>query len=105
MQHAAVGVAERAVDFRRGHVVQHVEQVGDVEADVERLAGVVDFELFLGFFLLAVGADDAQAVRRQHPAHAAELFVGQDGRALQRLQQHHPAERDVLLVVGRDDAV
>ena len=49
--------------FSAGDIVEHVEQVGDVEADVERVARIADFELFLGFFLLVVGAEDAQAVR------------------------------------------
>ena len=85
-------------------VVQNVEQIGDVEADIERFAGVVDFELFLRFFLLVVGARYAQAAPgREHPAHASEFFVRQDRRALQRLQEQHAVERDVLLVVRRDD--
>jgi hypothetical protein len=35
-------------------VGQHVDQVGDVEADVDGVAAVVDLELFLGLFLLGV---------------------------------------------------
>ena len=44
-----------------GHVVQHVEQVVDVEADVERVAGVLHFDLLLRLLLLGVGGDDLQA--------------------------------------------
>src|SRR5215216_1586843 len=53
-EHAAVGVAKGAMDPLASHVVQHIEQISDVEPHVERLSRVVDFELFLRFFLLIV---------------------------------------------------
>jgi hypothetical protein len=59
-------------------VVQHVEQVGDVETDIERLAIVLDFDLFLRFFLLGVGGHDLQTAVGKHQANAAELLVGQN---------------------------
>jgi len=43
------------------HVGQRVDQVGDVEADLDGVAAVVDLQLFLGFFLLGVAGRDAQA--------------------------------------------
>ena len=67
--------------------MQHVQKVGDVEPDIERLAFVRDFQLFLGFLLLAVGADDLQLVGAEHETHAAEFLVRKNRRALQRLQK------------------
>ena len=80
-------------------------EVGDVEADVERVALVVDGQLFLGLFLLAVRADDLELVGAEHDAHAAEFLVGQDGGALQRGQELDAVELDVLAWPDRDHAV
>ena len=44
-------------------VGQHVDQVGDVEADLDGVAVVVDLELFLGLFLLGIARGDAQQRR------------------------------------------
>jgi hypothetical protein len=52
---------------------EDVEQVVDVEADVERIALVVDLELLLGFLLLAVRADDFQLPLSEHETHAAKF--------------------------------
>ena len=49
-----VGVAKGKAHLVDRDVVQHIEQVRDVEADIERIALVVDFEFFFGFFLFAV---------------------------------------------------
>src|SRR5580765_5160363 len=86
-------VAEGAFDVVAADVVQHIEQVVDVEADVERVAAIFHFHFLVRLFLLGVGGDDLQAAVGQHPAHAAELLVRQDCRALQRLAQRlaaHP---------------
>ena len=63
-QRAGIGVGKAALDGLGGDVVEHVEQVGDVEADVERVALVVDFDFFLRFFLLGVGGEDLRGCRR-----------------------------------------
>src|SRR5437867_4865049 len=51
-ERAGRGVAERAFQFITGHVVQHVEEVVHVEADVERVAGVLHLELLLRLLLV-----------------------------------------------------
>ena len=86
------------------HVVQHVEQVIDVEADVQRISLVADLDRLLGLFLLGVGGDDLQAAVGQHPAHAAEFLVRQDRGAHQRLAQRFAPDRKLVLVPHRNDA-
>src|SRR5262245_1970128 len=104
-QRAGSGVAEGALDFRALHVVQHVEEVVDVETDVERVARILDLDLLVRLLLLGVGGHDLQAVVRQHPAHPAELLVGQDRGAQQRLAQRLPVEHQLVLVPRGDDAL
>ena len=53
---------------RARHVVQHVEQVVDVEADVERIACVLHLELLLRLLLLGVGGDDLAGCPRPAPS-------------------------------------
>ena len=86
-ERARVGVAEGELDLFHRHVLEHVEQIVDVEANIERIALVIDLELLLGLLLLAVRADDLQLPGPQHETHAAELFVRQDRRPLQRREQ------------------
>src|SRR5688572_9299384 len=102
-QHAAVRVAESAVDGFAPDVGQHVEEVSDVESDIEGLARVFDLELLLRFFLLIVSARNPQTVPREHPAHAPEFFVRENCCPLERLQQERAAQGDVFLVVRRND--
>src|SRR5688572_25016950 len=102
-QHAAVRVAESAVDGFTPDVGQHVEEVSDVESDIEGLARILDLELLLRFFLLIVSARNSQTVPGEHPPHAAEFLVGEYRGALERLQQQRAAQDDVLLVVRRND--
>ena len=77
----------------------------DVEADFQAFARVGDFQLFAGFFLLAVAACDFQAARGQLQANAAEFFVGENGGAFQRAQQRGAVDDEDFVVVQRDDAV
>ena len=63
-QRRRIGIAQRDVDLVALQVVQHVEQIGDVEADVDAIAAVVDFDFFDRFFLVGVGGADLQAARR-----------------------------------------
>src|SRR5262245_46773486 len=53
-QRARRGVAEGALDLAAGYVVEYVEQVIDVEADVERITGVLDLDFLVRFLLLGV---------------------------------------------------
>jgi hypothetical protein len=46
------------------------------------LAAIIDFEFFFSLFLLAVAADQAQAVLTQYHADTTVLFIGKDGGAL-----------------------
>ena len=46
-QRAGVGVLQLDLDHLLAHVGQRVDQVGDVEADLDGVAAVVDLELFL----------------------------------------------------------
>src|SRR5688500_13956553 len=97
-QRARVGVPHRHRDRGRVHVVEHVEEVGDVEADVERIAVVVDGEALFGLLLLVVRADDRQRPLGEHQAHAADLLVRQDCGAIERLHQARALEVDAVLV-------
>src|SRR5205814_2928789 len=92
-------IAKRTFELAARHVIQHVEQIIDVEADVERLAGVLHFELLLRLFLIGIRGDDLQAAVGEHPAHAAEFLVGQDRRALQRLAQRLALDLQTVLVL------
>src|SRR5262245_56486969 len=100
---AGGSVAESALHLRARHVVQYVEQVVDVEADVERVAAVLHLELFLRLFLLGVGRHDLEHALGEHPAHAAELLVGEDRGARQRLAQRLARGVHLVLVPRRDD--
>src|SRR6266849_7268272 len=100
-EHAAIGVADRAVHVLRVQVVKHIQQIGNVEADIEGLAVVVDVKLFLGFFLLGVGADDLKAAGADHPAHATKFLVRKYCSPLQRLLEQQAIQDEVLLVVRR----
>src|SRR6185295_4147968 len=101
---AGRSIAEQAFDIAASHIVQHVEEVIHVETDVQRVALVADFQRFLGFFLLGIGRDDLEAAVGQHPAHAAEFLVRQDGRAQQRLAQRLARDGQLVLVANRDYA-
>ena len=54
-------------------MIQHIQQVGDIEGDIHRLPGIVDRQVFFGFFLLIVAADDGQGVLGKNQANAAYL--------------------------------
>ena len=84
-QHAAIGITKRTFDIFRADVIQHVEQIGNVETDIERVTAVFNFHFLLCFFLFGIGAGDTQAAAGKQPAHAAKFFVGQNRRALQGL--------------------
>src|SRR5437868_7952435 len=51
-ERARGGIAESAFDGPARDVVQHVEQVVDVEADIQRIACILHLELLLRLFLL-----------------------------------------------------
>jgi hypothetical protein len=104
-ERARVGVLQLDRDHLLSHVGEGVDQVGDVEADLDRIAAVVDLELLHRLFLLGVRGGDAQRPGLEVDAHALELVARQDRSALQALQQRRPAEGDSVLVVLRDDAV
>src|SRR5688572_9691460 len=91
-------VAEGTFDAFAGYVVEDVQQVVHVEADVERIARVAHLELLVRFFLLGVRRDDLQAAVGEHPTHAAEFFVGKDRRAQQRLAQRLARRLQAVLV-------
>ena len=100
-QHAAVRVAERARHLFARQIGQHVEQIGHVKTDVQRFAGIADFDFLECFLLLRVGAGNPQLAVGQRLAHAAELLVGQDGDALQSLLQSTAFDQEILLIIGR----
>ena len=104
-QRRAVAVGQLELHHVLAHVGQRVDQVGDVEADLDRVAAVVDVELVHRFFLLGVVGRHAQGAGLDVQAHALELVAGQDGGALQAGQQRHAAQRDDVLVVLRNHAV
>src|SRR5690606_16191535 len=82
-----IGIAQGDVYVVALQVVQHVEQVGDVKADIDAVAAIIDFDFFHRFFLVGVGGADLQAARRNHAAHTLELVGGHDRGTLQRTQQ------------------
>ena len=43
---------------------------------IKRFAIVLNLQLFLCFFLLAVSTDDTQITRCQYQSHATKLFIG-----------------------------
>ena len=86
-QGRAVAVAELQVDHLLGHIAQHFNQVGDVEADLDHVAAVINVEFVNRFFLLGVAGGDTQGAGFYIQAHTFELVAGQDGGALQRGQQ------------------
>ena len=83
-------------------MVEHVQQVRNVEADVERIAAVIDREPFLGFLLLVVGADDGERILGEDEAHAADLFVREDRGAVERLRERAALQRDLVAMPRRD---
>src|SRR5450830_96488 len=99
-----VGVAQRHIDLVAFQVVQHVQQVRHVEADVDIVATVVDFQFLDGFFLVRVGGRDLQRAGADDAAHALELIARHDGGALQGAQQLVAADGEVVLVALRDHA-
>ena len=74
----AVGIPERKLDGFAVEVIQHIQQIADVETDIERVTAVYNFQLFLCLLLLAIIANDPKVVFCQDEAHAAEFFVRQD---------------------------
>jgi len=87
------------VTFPWRHIAEHVEEVGDVETHIQGVTAEFDFEFLLGLFLLVVAAGNAQTVLGQHPAHAAEFFVGQDGSTLQGALQFISVQCNMLFVI------
>src|SRR3989442_4577797 len=103
-ERAGRGIAERTLQLIARHIVQHVEQVVDIEADVQRIAPIAHLELLLRLFLVGIGRYDLQAAVGQDPAHAAELFIRQDRRALQRLAQRLALPLHPVLGLRPDDS-
>src|SRR6185437_10543146 len=99
---ARVRVAHRDAYCGAIDVVEDVEEVRDVESDVERIAVVFHGEPLFGLLLLVVRADDGEGVLGEHQPHAADLLVGEDRRAVDRLREHGAVERDPVLVRGGD---
>src|SRR5216110_2463261 len=104
-QRARIGVLQFDSNHLLAHVRERVHQVGDVEADLDRVARVVDLELFLRFFLLGIARRNTQGAGLDVDANAFELLARQDRRALQARQQGRAAERHMVPVVLRDHAV
>src|SRR6266850_6044037 len=103
-QRARRRIAERAFHCAARDIVQHIEQIIDVEPNIERIARVLDVQLFLRFLLLGIGRHEFQTALCQHPAHAAEFLVRKDRGALQRLAQRLTLRLQPVLVLSRDNA-
>src|SRR6476620_11303741 len=56
-----VRIAKGDVDLVNFQIVQYVEQVGHVEADIHAVAAVVDLEFFDRFFLVGISRADLHA--------------------------------------------
>jgi hypothetical protein len=99
-QRAGIGVVETPLNFFSVDVVEHVEQITDVEADIDDITGVVDFNFFDGFFLLGLAAISFRlfSPRTTQPT---EFFVGQNRGALHGLHQRLTANLHVVLKRGR----
>ena len=66
MKHATrIGVLKLCFDLLAAQGFKRIHQIGDVEADLDRVAAVVDVELVDGLFLLGSLVD---AVRGTEPA-------------------------------------
>src|SRR5690606_3830763 len=85
-------------------VGQHVQQVADVEADIQRLVAVVDVDFLNGFFLFGVRGRNAQQVFRQLDPHALELVGGENGSALQAALERLAIDEEVARVLRGDHA-
>src|SRR5690606_8673008 len=86
------------------HIGQHIEQIADVEADIQRLMTIVDVNFFHGFFLLRIRRGDAQEVFRQLNAHALELVGGENGSALQAALQGLAVNEEMTRISGGNDS-
>jgi hypothetical protein len=84
---AGVCVGEVQFDGFVADVVEDVEQVGDVEADIQRFAAVIDLDFFLGFFLFGVAGNDLEASGDSGRGARREIFVGQNRGTQKRMQQ------------------
>src|SRR5215813_2229410 len=84
---AAVGVRQADLHLVALDRRECVEEVIDVEADLDFLALVADFDLVLSFLLLRIVRLKSEQVGTRHEADAAVLLVGKDGRALECLAQ------------------
>jgi hypothetical protein len=98
-QRAGIGVVEAPLNFFSVDVVQHVKQITNVEADVDDVTGVIDFD----FFLLLPARRWRRSVSdcsRQYNTHATEFLVGQDCSALHGLHQRLATNRHVVFRVA-----
>ncbi len=105
-QRAAVAVLQFEANLVGGHIGQRVDEVGNVEADFDDVAAVVDIDFFLRFFLLGVDRGQPQQPRFEVDAHAFELVVGQNGHALQRRLQSRALDlQHIAVALGHDALV
>ncbi len=87
------------------HIVQCIDQVGDIEADFDAVTTVVNVELINRFLLFRIVGRHTQGARVDVQPNALELVAGQNSGSLQRCKQSCPAQRDAVFVVLGDDAV
>ena len=67
-------------------VIQYIQQIGHVEADIDAVAVVIDFDFFDRFFLIGVGGTHLHAARCDHATNAFEFIASHDRCTLQRAQ-------------------
>ena len=70
-----------------GHDAQHVQQVADVEADLQRTAVVIDADFFFRFFLFRVVRLNLQLTACELQANTAVFLVGENSGAAERFAQ------------------
>lgn len=61
-ENAAVGIAKRKYGRFTGDVVQSIHKVIYIESDIDGLAVVIRFDIFLRLFMFTIAADDTQVL-------------------------------------------
>ena len=99
-----IGIAQFDTDFIVFQVPQYIKQIGDVETDVDIVAGIVEFDFLDGFFLIGVCRTDLDASGCQNAADSLEFVARHDGGSLQGFLQLFTRNGEAVFVSLRNDA-
>src|SRR5688572_27306220 len=96
-QATRVGVSDAELDLLAIDGRERVEQVIHVEADLHRVAAVLDLERLDGLFLLWIVGLEHDAIGAELEPYASILLVREDRRALQGLAEQIAVRLDHVL--------